>query len=286
MKIIIENNQSILATIRKRKSIRTYAQKPITDGDRKILQHVMRELENERFRFEWFERETGNHFTERIGTYGVIKGAQAFLIGILHKNSEDQKDTAIQFGYAFEQIILKATELGLGTCWLGGTFIAAVFEKDINIEQNEKIMMLSPVGIPAEKKHLISKLTSLTANSSTRKLWQDLFFDKETKSYLSIESAGKYAPALEMVRLAPSAVNSQPWRIMKSESAFHFYVAPTHYYAVGKESFLHYNDIGIAMLHFELTCRALGLAGTWVLEKRLNSENLEMEYIRSWKIKE
>jgi nitroreductase len=283
MQISIKYNQSILTTIKQRRSIRTYQQKAISSTDREALQQAANKLGNNLFCFAWFERESSNHFAEWIGTYGVIKGAQAFVVGILCKDAECQKDTAIQFGYEFEQIVLKATELGLGTCWLGGIFNTAIFARGIDIEQNEKIVMLSPVGIPSEKKHLISKITSRAANSSTRKPWRELFFDSEITSSLSEEAAGIYAPALEMVRLAPSAVNSQPWRVIRSGSGFNFYASSTNYFALGRGGFLRYNDIGIAMAHFELACQELGLQGEWVFEKQLDDGDPGLEYIRSWK---
>ena len=76
----------------------------------------------------WFELEPKNILAERIGTYGVIKGADAFLIGIRCEKVENQKDAAINFGYDFEQIVLKATELGLGTCWIAYNFKPTGYE--------------------------------------------------------------------------------------------------------------------------------------------------------------
>ena len=283
MQITIEYKQSVLSTIKQRKSTRTYEQKAISAEDRETLQADLNALSNDKFRFVWFERKSGSGLAERIDTYGVIKGAQVFIVGILNKDAVCHIDAAVQFGYDFEQIILKATELGFGTCWLGGTFIAATFAKGIELKLNEKIVMLSPVGIPAKKKHLISKITSKSANSSTRRPWRELFFDNEITTFLSEEAAGKYADALEMVRLAPSAVNSQPWRVIRSKSGFRFYASSTNYFAPRRGEFLRYNDMGIAMAHFELACQELGLDGKWVFEKQLDNGDPEMEYIRLWK---
>jgi len=46
------------------------------------------------------------------------------------KNLED-------YGYLMEAIILKATELNLGTCWLGGSFTQSNFARKINAADNE-----------------------------------------------------------------------------------------------------------------------------------------------------
>lgn len=49
-------------------------------------------------------------------------------------------------GYVFEKIVLYITSLGLGTCWLGGSFNKADFEKAITLEEDEFIPVISPMG--------------------------------------------------------------------------------------------------------------------------------------------
>ena len=64
-----------------------------------------------------------------------------------------------------------------------------------------------------------------------------------------------------MVRLAPSAGNKQPWRIVKESdrNVFHFYIIEvTGAYAVFPPV-----DIGIAVCHWELTAEELGIKGEW-----------------------
>lgn len=282
-KINIAFQESIITTIKKRKSIRTFQTRKVIPEKKKILLDDLDALGNDLYRFVWFEREPRNILAESIRTYGVIKGANAFLIGIGCKEIENQKDAAINFGYDFEQVILKATELGLGTCWIAGTFNAEAFRRNIDLKQNEKITMISPVGIPAGKSHLLSKLFTRSAKSKIRKSLQELFFDGGNKSPLSMVNIDDYALALEMVRLAPSAVNSQPWRVIKTGRSFHFCAAGTNYFALGKQAFLRYNDMGIALLHFELACQELGLEGKWITDKRFDQIDPALEYIKTWK---
>ena len=59
----------------------------------------------------------------RLGTYGFIKGATGFLVGAVARAPKDLED----YGYLTEQAVLFATGLGLGTCWLGGTFTKGTF---------------------------------------------------------------------------------------------------------------------------------------------------------------
>jgi len=60
-----------------------------------------------------------------------------------------------------------------------------------------------------------------------------------------------------MVRIAPSASNKQPWRIVKIEGAWHFFLERTKGYGDGiifkllKLADIQRLDMGIAMCHFE-----------------------------------
>lgn len=58
-------------------------------------------------------------------TYGMIKGAESFfLLGI---GSDESSELTARF--QFEQIVLKAWQLGLETCWIGATFKAPTLKK-------------------------------------------------------------------------------------------------------------------------------------------------------------
>lgn len=106
---------------------------------------------------------------------------------------------------------------------------------------------------------------------------------------LTPQEAGAYATALEMVRLGPSASNKQPWQILQTDGAWHFYLRRTAGY---REGFfqrlldlcdLQRLDMGIAMCHFELTARELGLQGKWLVDEpdRKEADTLT-EYTVSW----
>ena len=68
-----------------------------------------------------------------------------------------------------------------------------------------------------------------------------------------------------MVRLAPSASNRQPWRIIagRSRKDFHFFLERTPGYNNNRfvKSDLQRVDMGIAMCHFELAMKESGFNG-------------------------
>lgn len=66
-----------------------------------------------------------------------------------------------------------------------------------------------------------------------------------------------------MLRLAPSASNKQPWRVLVDNEKFHFYLARNKGYGEALGYDVQKIDIGIAMCHFELTMQELGFKGKW-----------------------
>lgn len=268
--------------IRKRGSCRSFARQAINPETTAQLNTFIDEVNKEAaslgIRFQLVDRlnDAGKPI-EKLGTYGVISGAQTFIAGIVPKNDAD----ACQFGYWFEKIILCATELGLATCWLGGSFNRADFGRKIVLSDQKFIPIVSPVGYAAEKRSVMENLVRRAAKSSTRLPFSDLFSIQDGQTRLDTEKAGQWAVPLEMVQLGPSASNKQPWRVVISDSGLDFYLARTTGYAsLGFD--MQMNDIGIAMCHFELSARELGLPGSW---QKLNpAERPGLVYVTTWVI--
>ena len=140
---------------------------------------------------------------------------------------------------------------------------------------------MEAVGHPAEKRRMFDKVMRRTIGADKRKEWKELFFLNDFQTPISKEDAGAYAYPLEMVRLAPSAVNGQPWRIVKTNGACHFYkageVQPDKIYDVQKM------DLGIAAAHFELAARERGLSGRFEKVDSVHVNGAEKyEYVFSW----
>jgi len=217
---------------------------------------------------------------EKLGTYGVIKGAKDF-IGATVVDGE----LALEgLGYSFEKLILYAASLGLGTCWLGGTFKRSEFAKAIAVKDNELFPAISPIGYPFGKKRLVESLVRKIAKADMRKDWSEIFFNNDFSSPLTASDAGEFAFLLEMLRLAPSAVNKQPWRIVKASNAYHFYKtkAPENSRA---SLDIQRVDIGIAACHFHLAALEKDLPGRF---EKLPTPEIHTpaheQYVFSWVI--
>ena len=271
---------SILNLIKTRKSSRTFKEIAIEEKALDKLKAYIAELNGEtkiKARFVFVSGDD-SALTEgkKLGTYGFIKGARSFLVGVLDKNEQD----ALEFGRLFEKLVLFATDLGLQTCWLGGTFKKSDFEKSLSLKDNEFIPIVSPVGYEKDKLRVFESAMRVVVGADNRKPRGELFFDGDISSPLNGSEAEPYATALEMVRLGPSASNKQPWRVIKDKKGLHFYLCRTKGYGVPSYD-VQLNDIGIAKCHFELTAKELGLHGSW--QKLENAPSpAGLEYVCSW----
>ena len=266
--------------IRRRCSWRTYDGRPLEDAQKGLLQSFINTLEpppiSNRIRMAVLDEPAGKAGVK--GTYGIVRGASTFLVGVAPQGSQSLED----FGYVFEAALLRATDLGLGTCWMGGTFSRTVFSERVGLEPGEVVPAISPVGYHADRRGAVDAFFRFSAGSAKRKPWQELFFERDCTTPLTGAAAGAFSQALEMVRLAPSAANKQPWRLIVDGDAVHFLLERTAGFAGLWAVDLQRIDMGIAMCHFELSAREAGLAGRW--ESRVPGLTLPRrgEYIISW----
>lgn len=211
---------SVEDTVRSRYSVRTFDKRCLEQEIKEKILSYAEQLNNPLgpgIKVQFIEKETASN-GEKLGTYGIIKGAPSYLAITI----SDEEYAPEALGYEFEQLVLYITSLGLGTCWLGGTFNRSAFASQIDIKENEIFPILSPIGYIADKKRVFEQLFRKSLNANGRKQWSELFFRNEFGNPLSEEDAGDYHFPLEMLRLAPSAVNKQPWRVVVSDKAIHF----------------------------------------------------------------
>ena len=275
----METNPSIIETMKIRTSVRTYDGQAIAVETLEKLNERLRTINagtSIKARFILGEmKDTDGNAVKKLGTYGVITGAKTYIVGIIDQSETD----AVQFGYLFESIVLYATQLGLGTCWLGGTYNKGDFEKIVRLGESEKIVIVSPLGYRKDRASMLEGVMRTMVKANNRKPWTELFFNQDKTHALDEDSARGYAIPLEMVRLAPSASNKQPWRVIFSDTGFHFYLSRTKGYGLASYD-VQMNDLGIAKYHFEKAADELGLSGKW--DKIDHPVVEEWEYVTSW----
>ena len=277
-------DRPVTETIRARRSVRTYSAEDIEPGKLQLLQQACDSVGKaplgEDARFTVLDRPFERGAPVKVSDYGLQKNPRYFFAGAIRAS-----DTALEgYGYLLEHLVLRATELGLGTCWMG-YFNREAFA-DFELAKDELFPATCVVGNPDERPRLQDKVIRSAIKADARREWRELFFRGAFGAPLSKAEAGEYAKPLEMLRLAPSSGNTQPWCVVKEAGAdvLHLYLKKVKqsYYAAG----MHNIDVGIAMSHLELTAREMGLEGRWVVaDPGLPSVPSETEYRVSWSAK-
>ncbi|MDX9691030.1 MAG: nitroreductase family protein [Acholeplasmataceae bacterium] len=237
----------MIDAISKRTSVRTYLKKNITPEDHKKILKIIDEVKQLKGPFghhiELFYYETPriNDSKTQIGTYGFIKNYKSFIVGKVKNTFEGLVD----FGYLFELVILKLTQMKLGTVWLGGTFNRTIFDPMKSFD--EVIPAITPVGYPSDKKSIREVIIRRASKGDLRNKFSELFFNQNFNHPLSEDHS--YAEYLNFVRIGPSASNKQPWRCIVEDQQIHLYLERTPNYAKSLPYDIQALDIGIAICH-------------------------------------
>jgi len=283
-------DHSISDLVKLRFSCRDYRREAIEANKLERLKDFIEALPpgpfNSRPRFELAAAtDSDSHALRGLGTYGFIKNPAGFIMGAMSPAEHDLED----FGFLMEAIILYATDLELGTCWLGGTFTKSRFASRLNLVPAETIPAVTSMGEFIDAGQQRKGVASRTAGSDRRLPWDELFSHHVLGEPLDRSRTDGYTVPLEMVRLGPSASNKQPWRVVKHGSYWRFYLKRTPGYRSDPIKLildlcdLQRLDMGIAMCHFQLAARETGLKGKWVVE--VDPEVLlddHTEYVVSW----
>ena len=193
-------------------------------------------------------------FSGIIGSYGKIKKAPTYAVFI-----GDMRDSNIQekVGYLGECFILEATAIGLGTCWVGGFFRPEVVAQQVKIETYEKVLSVTPVGFADASYSFTEKMMSGMVGSKKRKPLNELCLTEDQTGWpIWVKSA------LEAARLAPSAVNRQPWRF-SVENNMITVSEDSENGTADKSNISKRLDCGIAMAHIQIAALKNGINGEW-----------------------
>jgi len=248
----------------KRKSTRTFKERALTQDEfLKISGYINKsDYKNGIFdsvRFELIK----NTNDSIIGEYGEIKGANYYIAAIINNSRESLLDV----GYAFETFMLYIESIGLGTCWLASTsFDRNAAELYTPLKENQIIAAITPVGEKASIRSEHDLETRKRYESDKRLNFDEIFIDLKTGG--KVENK-RMREILESVRLAPSTLNNQPWRVAIDGSVAHFYVIRKFKLPLNYD--FQMMDIGVALCHYS----AVSGKYTFYMDKPKSYNNLE-----------
>lgn len=233
-----------IEAIQIRQSRRSYLIKEIEKDKLNKLNTIIREInKSEGLHFQMV-LDNSETFSSMNKVYGFFKNVRNCII-LCGKKSNNLYE---RLGYYGEKIVLEATKLGLGTCWVGGTFDKKAIMKWIG--EDEVLYGVITFGYAMEKLSFKEKVISKAVH-------------RNTKSAESMYETVDVVPAwfmegMKAVQKAPSAVNGQPV-MFKYKNGIITAEVP------GIKEF-QFVDLGIAMLHFEIGCGG----GSWEIINKGN----------------
>ena len=268
---------NITKLIKARRSVRTFDGKALDPGKKEALLAALEDIKNPfgiPVEFKLLSAKDDGLVCP------VVSGTDLYVGGKI----KNVANASVAFGYAFEVFVLQAQSLGLGTVWLGGTMNRSAFEQAMALRDDEIMPCASPIGYPAKKLSVRESMMRKAIKADERLPFEELFFDEGFDTPLSAEKAGILALPLEMVRLAPSAVNKQPWRVVVASDAVHFYLKRSKGFGHGGKLDMQMIDIGIALCHFALTAAQCGLNLQFAQQEPETIQPADMEYVATYHI--
>lgn len=158
-----------------RKSVRSYVDKPVEE------EKLSKVLEAVRLAPSWANKQCCKYIVVKDktkiqelagGFNGWLKQAPVIVVACADPKDSGVHDGMnyylVDVGISMQQLVLAATDVELGTCWIGG-FDEAKIKKTLEIPENIKVVALTPVGYPADKEGLGSKLRKTVVGGGKRK---------------------------------------------------------------------------------------------------------------------
>lgn len=269
--------ENIAELVRNRRSVRTFDGREVTPDDLEKFTAFMKEIENP-YNIP-VEYKLLDARKQKLKC-PVVSGTNLY-IGVKAPQVPHMEEAV---GYSFEMLVLYAQSLGIGTVWVGGTMDRSAFEQAMALDENERMPCMSPIGYPAKKMGMKESMMRKAVKADSRNPFETVFFDGTFDVPLTKEKAGRLMEVLEMVRLAPSAVNKQPWRIVLDKNTVHFYLKRSKGFISEAAGDMQKIDLGIALCHFALAAKEKGLEIHFNINNPGIMADSDIEYIASYQV--
>lgn len=203
------DSKKLYETMPSRISVRNYKTEKLSNKDYDYLNNKLKYVNslNMGVRVYLINQDNEDIFTGIIGSYGKINNAPSYFMLLGDTSNENIYAIA---GYLGEFLVLEAQAKNMYTCWVAGTFKKSKLPREVIINSNEKLFCLISVGYKDETKTDFAKKIM----KSNRKP-----VDKLVLNYENLLKVPEYIQkCIEYARIAPSAINRQPWKFRVYEN--------------------------------------------------------------------
>jgi nitroreductase len=136
--------------LEKRRSIRKYKDAPVSKEKILKMLEAARIAPSASNRQPWHFIVVENKETiKKLAKAEWAAEAPAMIVGLADQAASPNW-CSNDLGIAFEHLVLAATNLGLGTCWMGQTGREEMIKGLLGIPDNFKVVAVIPIGVPDE----------------------------------------------------------------------------------------------------------------------------------------
>jgi hypothetical protein len=254
--------QAVLA----RRSVRRFDAAPL---DRSTLDAV-RQITDDAWplsgdvRIGWQLRDCSptTNLAASIGGYGKLLTPPHFLAPVATAY-RDERQALVELGFRAEQVAVRLTALGLGSCFVGTLSAGEAALAGLGLAAPSLVAAVLAFGRPSGA--LGGRLTNQlmrVVTGATNKLAADRVFFADDFARPATPPA-RLAPLVEAARNAPSAFDAQPWRLLAAGGSLYLYVRrETPRYGGGRGQSYRYHDGGTCLANVALAAAALGIVGS------------------------
>lgn len=267
---------TIKDSIVSRKSVRSFNNTKLSEEDLKAVENIIDQLDNPfSIPVEFKILDSKNNGLSSP----VITGENTYIAA----KATPENFWELAYGYEFEKLCLLLNEMGIGTTILAATLKRKAFEEAMDLENLEVMPAATPIGYPASKRTMREKLLRKAIKADERIPFEELYFKEDFNTPLTEDEAGDLRDSLELMRLAPSAGNKQPWRAVVDQDMIHFYKDSTRSLGESELGDVQKMDVGIALAHFDLVRQEDNIEGEFIYNNPDIETNDKTEYLISFK---
>lgn len=279
--------------MKSRKSTRAYKDDKVNKKDIETLLHYFHNCKRliPDIEFESILFEEGEDVFKKLDGIAGYNGRMIQAPSYLVVTSEVKGGYIENTGFVVENMMLKAEELGIDTCWISFPNSDTI-KKSLAITNENEITAVVALGYGLEQKKVLHVLDTgdnyskadmsvVEDNTSFRYAVEDFVYDKEWGNeinYQALEMRG-LGDTFTYARLAPSTLNSQPWKFILDDSTLVLAIKDGAHICERDEQ----TDAGIVMLYVYLIFAETIYDLKWQLGKPKKDYDIPDDYrIVAW----
>ena len=217
-----------------------------------------------------------------LTVWPVVRGTE-FLVAVAER--EYHEEAVVDIGRSLQKVVLGATRMGLGTCWIGPGADPSSVAQNLGARFDPKrdhVICVCAIGYPS--RYMPVSVRMLTRSMGWRKALSELFFtgpDCADGIDPNAEAYAEFGRCFEACQWSPSSYNAQPTRAAAVVEDGK--LVRMDFCAATKSRYYAMVALGIWIANWEYGCDALGIDGHVTKVSADDSARPDLpRYVISW----